>query len=43
MKGYMGHTQKVYGAERHSGLVLDFCFLMCIFGGSVIRRRWVNE
>jgi hypothetical protein len=32
MKGHMGHTQKVHGFERHSGLVFDFCFLMCVFG-----------
>jgi hypothetical protein len=31
MKGYMGHTQKVHGFEKHSGLVFDFCFLMCVF------------
>jgi hypothetical protein len=32
MKGYMGHSQKVHGADRHSGLVFDFWFLMCVFG-----------
>ena len=37
MKGYMGHTQKVYGAERHSGLVFDFCFLMWILNESVVK------
>jgi hypothetical protein len=41
MKGYMGHTQKVHGFEKHSGLVFDFCFLMCVLNGSVIRRRWM--
>jgi hypothetical protein len=43
MKGDMGHTQKVHGFERHSGVVFDFCFLMCVLNGSVIRRRWMYE
>jgi hypothetical protein len=41
MKGQMGHSQKANGAERHSGLVLDSCFVVCEYlNGSVIPRRW---
>jgi hypothetical protein len=43
MKGYMGHSKKANGAERHSGLVFNFCFAICEYlNGSEVKRRWTH-